>query len=150
MSTQVTQVISKPAPIVVNFGWWFENGGVPTIWSISGNLQTPLHTTITFDATGGPVGLTYLGDGTAPPLPMPTVPAGLHIVAYRWDFGNGLVGIGSTSNVTYTYPIAVPGLQVSLSVVDSLGRTTSTALRINLNSQILGSGSMRERQGTAR
>jgi hypothetical protein len=149
MATQVTQILSPTPQIVTNFGWWFENGSTATTWVVAGIPQTPLNTPITFDATGK-TGLTYLGGGSAPALPSPSIPSGLRIVSYLWNFGNGDTGIGSTALTTFTYPIAISGYAVSLTITDSLGRQSSASLQINLNGETLGFGSMRERQGTAR
>lgn len=135
----VNQTASATPLIVVNFGWFYNNPG-PSQLIVGGQPATPLNTTIFFDAT----------DSASLGLPKPTVPAGVTIASYNWDFGNGQTGQGPLASTTFSYPIAIPGFQVSLVIVDSLGRSTSCPRQINLQSVAPGSGGFRESPGTAR
>ena len=137
MATQVNDSPTLYAPVVVNFGWWFGSSQQEIIGGIP---HTPLNVLVTFDAI----------DSESLGLPTPAVPPGISIVSYQWNFGNGQTGFGPYAGTTFTYPVPVPGFQVSLSVVDSLGRTTSTARQINLLSIGLVGGGYRESAGTAR
>jgi hypothetical protein len=57
-------------------------------------------------------------------------PPGVTILEYRWDFGDGHVGHGPT--VTHTYEVADPDTEISLTVLDSLGREWSTSKTLSL------------------
>ncbi len=83
--------------------------------------QTLLNQAIVFDAIDSiPLG-----------LPKVIVPSGVSIISYQWDFGNGLQGYGPVASVTYAYLRAVPGLTVSLTVLDSRNRSYSCAKAID-------------------
>lgn len=83
--------------------------------------QMPLHQNIVFDC----IDSNNLG------LPTLTVPPGITVVLYQWNFGNGLTGFGPYASTTYTYAAPVPSAQCSLTVHDSLGRSFSCAKRLN-------------------
>lgn len=85
---------------------------------------TPLRQIITFDAV----------DSLSLGLPTVQVPSGVTIVSYRWDFGNGLIGVGPTATTTYTYSQPVASIQTSLTIYDSLGRRSSCAHHLNQQS----------------
>lgn len=49
-----------------------------------------------------------------------TVSAGINIIEYRWDLGDGTIKYGST--VGHTYNVPNPSLTAKLEVLDSLNR----------------------------
>ena len=57
-------------------------------------------------------------------------PPGVTILEYFWDFGDGHTGHGPT--VTHTYEVADPDTEISLTVLDSLGREWSTSKALSL------------------
>jgi len=57
-------------------------------------------------------------------------PPGVSILEYFWDFGDGHTGYGPT--VTHTYEVADPDTEISLTVLDSLGREWSTSKTLSL------------------
>ena len=59
-----------------------------------------------------------------------TPPPGVTILEYFWDFGDGFVGYGPT--VTHTYEVADPDTEISLTILDSLGREWSTSKALSL------------------
>lgn len=59
-----------------------------------------------------------------------TPPPGVTILEYLWDFGDGFVGHGPT--VTHTYEVADPDTEISLTILDSLGREWSTSKALSL------------------
>ena len=84
--------------------------------------ELPLQQTITFDAVDSQnLGLPKII--TAPDAP---------IISYRWNFGNGQTGFGSTSTTEYVYSTAPPSIQATLTVVDALNRTYATSHPLNI------------------
>ncbi len=59
-----------------------------------------------------------------------TPPPGVTILEYFWDFGDGFVGHGPT--VTHTYEVADLDTEISLTILDSLGREWSTSKALGL------------------
>lgn len=57
-------------------------------------------------------------------------PSNVSVIEYKWGFGNGDIAYGSI--VTYTYLIAVPSVEVSLIVTDSLSRQRTKHKVVNL------------------
>lgn len=103
--------------------------------------QAPLQQLITLDA----IDSHNLG------LPTTVAAPGYPIIDYRWDFGNGQLGYGPFASTTYTFNMATPSLQATLTVTDALGRHYSCAKRLNLLGFIPGhSTSVSTRQGSAR
>lgn len=102
--------------------------------------QMPLGDLITFDAVD------HEGLG----LPVTVAPAGVNVVNYQWNFGNGEIGYGTFASTTYIYNQPPPAIQATLTVTDSLGRTASVAHRLNLVAlaSIFGTA-LRERQSNA-
>jgi hypothetical protein len=72
---------------------------------------TPNNTLLTFTATA-------------------SIPAGLTAVEYKWNFGDGTVGYGSS--VGHTYTISSPQTMATLIVTDNLGRQSSIGRLLNL------------------
>jgi hypothetical protein len=64
-------------------------------------LTTPINTALTFSS-------------------IVTLPPGLFILEYKWDFGDGAGGYGSS--ISHTYSAANPATQVSLNVLTSDGK----------------------------
>lgn len=58
------------------------------------------------------------------------IPAGLIAVEYKWNFGDGSIGYGST--VTHTYTVASPQTACTLSVRDNRDRVVSRSQVLNL------------------
>lgn len=81
----------------------------------------PLRQQVIFDA----IDFNNLG------LPKLTVPPGISIVLYQWNFGNGQTGFGPYASVTYPFSKPVASIQTSLTVFDNLGRSFSCAKRLN-------------------
>jgi len=72
---------------------------------------TPNNTLLTFTATA-------------------SIPSGLTVVEYKWNFGDGTVGYGSS--VSHTYLISSPQTMATLIVTDNLGRQSSIGKLLNL------------------
>lgn len=62
--------------------------------------------------------------------PQVRTPAGVTVVEYLWDFGDGTVGYGPF--VKHEYKLLEPGIEVKLTVVDSRGLVWSRARPVNL------------------
>lgn len=82
-------------------------------------LTTPTNTALTFTAT------------------VVAVPS-VSIAEYRWNFGDGTIGYGPV--VTKTYIGASPSAEVSLTILDTLGRSQSRHQVLNLRPASLITG----------
>lgn len=101
--------------------------------------QMPLHQVVTFDA----IDSQNLG------LPKVSVPTGLSIVLYQWNFGNGLTGSGPYASTTYSYSKPPESIRASLTVYDNLGRAFSCGKQLKQQSLMAVYGtSLREIQVT--
>lgn len=58
------------------------------------------------------------------------VPEGLSVILYHWYFGDGEQGYGP--EVTHTYKVVNPQLQVTLEVTDSRSQITTRSQLLNL------------------
>lgn len=163
--TKLTDPWAPTAAVVCDFGWHTQDGSLfPTLsYRVNGVQYPPANWTWT---SGGvtyssqyTVYTTVLGqtiifdaiDALSLGLPKTIVPAGVQIVSYNWDLGNGQSGIGPTVSTVYNYTSPPPDAAVTLTVTDSLGRRASTTHLINLQALTQLSGSMNtQRQGTAR
>lgn len=158
MSTTINQPWSPTPAVICDFGWYATagDGAFPFgDYLVNGNLyppypasapyntdpryqvyETPLNVAVTFDAgTSIVVGLG---------LPSCIVPQGVSIVSYNWDLGDGSTATGPTvSGIVYNQSKAAPDTAVTLTIVDSLGRRSSTTHPLYLQSlsQIFPSGS---------
>lgn len=72
---------------------------------------TPNNTLLTFTATA-------------------SIPAGITVVEYKWNFGDGTIGYGST--VSHTYSISSPQTMATLTTTDNLGRQSNVGKLLNL------------------
>lgn len=93
------------------YGRQFDNVARPASDGRYASLYTPTNQALTFTASA-------------------VIPAGVTIKEYRWDFGDGNFGFGPT--VTYTYRVANPTTQVSLTITDSFSRQKTRAKLMNL------------------
>jgi hypothetical protein len=84
---------------------------------------------ITFDCSNSLSITTAVPGAGTYPLPVTVVPAGIQIIEYNWDFGNGSTAQGPVVSTTYTQ--ATPDGACTLTVTDSLGRVTRTTKRLN-------------------
>lgn len=91
----------------------------------------PANTNVIFDA----VDFNNLG------LPTVQVPSGVSIISYRWDFGNGSVGVGPYASTIYNYGAGTPSLIVKLTVIDNFNRMSSCSHRIAIQ-PTTGSGGL--------
>lgn len=142
MSTLSTPWAMPPA-VICDFGWY----GTETlaifgnlIYDVAGNTYPPagahfqdytldLNTPVTFDAF----------DSETLGIPKTVIPAGIGVVEYSWDLGNGQNASGPlTTTIYYT---ASPDASATLTIIDSLGRQTSTTHRLNLIDFIFIEGS---------
>jgi hypothetical protein len=117
-------------PVVLSFDWTPKS--VPLSFTAGGNTYpyskqvdnvtrtsdgryaaytTPANTLLTFTATA-------------------IAPGGVVILEYKWDFGDGTIGYGSS--VAHTYTVASYQTQATLVVTDSLNRRYSRAQVLNL------------------
>lgn len=121
-----------------NFNW---TSGGATYSSQYTSYTSVLNETVIFDAT----------DSLSLGVPKTIVPAGIQVVSYEWDLGNGTTGVGPTISTTYNYTSPPPDAAATLTVIDSLGRQYSTTHPLNLLSLTPLTGAMNtQRQGTAR
>jgi|SRR5208282_920463 len=122
-------------PTSANF-WWLQTGK-PIEESFDGNSfnypTTPLNEQITFTAVSE--GKTPQEEAEAGHYYVIT-PAGVTILEYIWNFGDGIVGYGPI--VTHTYTVNDPNTTISLVVVDSLRRRSSISKPLNLISDAFG------------
>ncbi len=58
------------------------------------------------------------------------MPSGVIVTEYRWDWGDGQVGYGSTA--THTYKVAPPETAVKLTITDSNRNTWGKSKILNL------------------
>jgi hypothetical protein len=162
--TTINQPWSPVAEVICDFGWYATSGEAAfpfggyfvngqTYPPYSGApyntdprymiISTPVNASITFDA--GTSVVQGLG------LPYSIVPPGVSIVSYSWDLGNGALTTGPTAITSYNIAVTAPDVSVTLAIVDSLGRRSSTTHVLNLqpSSPIYPSGS-EIRQGADR
>lgn len=59
-----------------------------------------------------------------------TLPSGVVVTEYRWEWGDGTVGFGASA--THTYKVAAPETQVNLVITDSLRNRYSKSKLLNL------------------
>jgi hypothetical protein len=137
MST-INDIPIYTAPVICNFGWTpstalpsFVEDGVsyPPSGAQYQSVETPTGNAITFYAT----------DSASLGLPKLTVPPGVTIIQYRWDFGDGVIGYGQT--VSHIYQFVIPGLQVNLSVTTNSGQLIARSQQLNLYAGITAIGS---------
>lgn len=139
----MASIINKPPrpalPVTVDF--YFEQTGPPGIATYDGDTYpypplpsdkgddyryawgtTPVFLAVEFHAEP------FVVEGKEQAHVQP--PPGVTILEYFWDFGDGHVGHGPT--VTHTYDVADPDTEISLTVLDSLGREWSTSKALSL------------------
>jgi hypothetical protein len=137
-STYTTVSVSSASPTTG------KNGGVITTDSVAPCLfVVPLNQSVVFDAV----------DSDSLGLPKVLIDPNtlVHIVSYSWNLGNGVLSSGPTVTTVYTYPQIPPDLAVTLTIVDTLGRTYSTTKQITIEIvELSGGAANRVRQGTSR
>jgi hypothetical protein len=130
--------------VEVNF-WWDENGPVES-YTFDGDsypyispepasryimhttyIQEPVHFYAILDPKQAEEELKH---------PRVVTPAGVGIVQYLWDFGDGTTGDGPFA--THEYKVLEPGIEVKLTVVDTRGLTWSAAKPMNLAAHAYG------------
>lgn len=130
----------RPTPSV-KVDFYFEQGGPPGTATYDGDIfpypplpsdkgsdyryawgTTPVFLAVEFHAEA------FVVEGKVQPHVIP--PPGVTILEYFWDFGDGHVGHGPT--VTHTYEVADPDTEISLTVLDSLGREWATSKALGL------------------
>lgn len=138
----MTSIVNQPPqpllPVTVDF--YFEQAGPPGTATYDGDIYpypplpgeatpsryewgtTPVFLAVEFHAEPFVVEGKVREHVVAPP--------GVTILEYFWDFGDGYVGYGPT--VTHTYEVVDPDTEISLTVLDSLGREWSTSKALNL------------------
>lgn len=139
----MASIINRPPrpvlPVAVDF--YFEQGGPPGTATYDGDIYpypplpsdkgsdyryawgtTPVFLAVEFHAEAFEV------ESKVQPHVVP--PPGVTILEYFWDFGDGHVGHGPT--VTHTYEVADPDTEISLTILDSLGREWSTSKALGL------------------
>ena len=138
----MTSIVNQPPqpllPVTVDF--YFEQAGPPGTATYDGDIYpypplpgeatpsryewgtTPVFLAVEFHAEPFVVEGKVREHVVAPP--------GVTILGYFWDFGDGYVGYGPT--VTHTYEVVDPDTEISLTVLDSLGREWSTSKALNL------------------
>lgn len=136
---------APPPSVVCDFGWYStETNAIfgNLIYDVDGNTYPPpgdsnpeavdyvceIGQSVTFDCY----------DTQTLGLPKLIIPAGIQIVEYAWDLGNGQLGQGPL--VTTTFLQLTPDAAVTLTVTDSLNRRVSTTRRLNFINQIPISG----------
>lgn len=139
MTALISQFVSPPAATLCNF--WWNADGPPISYTVGGEtypyqhqqdgihrasdyryeiLTTPLYVSIAFDA----VDHEHLGHPKVEP------PAGVTVIQYLWNFGDGTIGYGPQP--AHTYEAASPDTSVSLTVTDSRGLRSSVSKPLNL------------------
>lgn len=139
MATIVNEPPRPVLPVTVDF--YFEQTGPPGSATYDGDIYpypplpsdkgsdyryawgtTPVFLAVEFFATEHEVESKIQPHVVAPP--------GVTILDYHWNFGDGHVGHGPI--VTHTYEVADPDTEISLTVLDSLGREWSTSKALSL------------------
>lgn len=118
------------APLSLDFDWTPKS--IALAFSIGGNSYPPLHqvdaVTRASDSryasftTGTNTLLTFTTTSVLPP--------GLAIIEYRWDFGDGVIGYGSS--VVHMYIAANSNAQVGLNVLMNNGKRFTRHRALNL------------------
>lgn len=153
--TTLTDPWAPTPQVIVDFGWY--NASIV----VFSNL-----TYIVNNITYPPAGASYQAYATATNQPVifdaidpinhnlgiasTIVPTGVTVVSYTWNLGNGQISTGPVVSTSYNYTTAPPDMAVTLTTVDSLGRSRSCTKELNLQGLAQTGGSVREQQGTGR
>ena len=143
MTTTVNTIQPKPAPVIMGF-WWNANGP-EQVFTYDGD-------TFPYGPLPGPpdegssnerykaFSTVYVTPveffATKANKPHVVAPAGVTILEYFWDFGDGTTGTGQT--VSHQYKTLNEQVEVSLTVVDSRGLRFSQAKPVLLIYSALG------------
>jgi PKD repeat protein len=122
--------VTRPAEVVLDFNW---TGQGPAVTFTVGGNTYPYAQQFLGLKTGDPARYGANTTNTNQALVFTAtaqIPAGVVVKEYRWDFGDGNIGYGPS--VTYTYRVANPNTQVSLTVTDSFGRVKTRSKPMNL------------------
>ena len=130
MPINETSVI-RPPEAVIDFSWTGQSGAVT--FAVGGNSYPYARQfdNVARPASDGRYASLYTATNQALVFTASvTIPAGVTIKEYRWDFGDGNFGYGPT--VGYTYRVANPTTQVSLTITDNFSRSKTRAKLMNL------------------
>src|ERR1017187_918179 len=131
MIPTVNEPVEPILPVEVNF-WWEENGPVEA-YTFDGDSYPYTHPE---PASRYIMHTTYINELIAffalehEGHPHVITPAGVEIVEYLWNFGDGFFGYGPFA--THEYKVLEPGIEVKLTVVDTRGLEWSASKPMNL------------------
>ena len=126
---------------VVGFTW--SPVSIPLVYNAGGNIYPPTHQEDNVTRTTDANYQAYITPTNTPVTftAQVIVPAGVFIVEYAWNFGDGTKGYGPS--VAHTYTVASGLTSVSLTVTDSFDTRVSMSRVLNLryaNVVIVGQG----------
>ncbi len=133
--------------VVVDFTWSPQDAPNLGQWTVNGNTYPPTRQIDNIDRSAqvGSLDSRYVANTTTNNSNLTftataVLPAGVTIVEYRWDFGDGTIGYGPT--IIHNYLAAVPQTQVNLTATDSNRQvwTRSKTLRLRFANKVMVKG----------